>query len=44
MSAALAKVEFALAAKESDARTLGDALAADPDCEVFVTRTFAEQR
>lgn len=37
-------VLFALAAKESDARTLGDALAADPACEVFVTRTFAEQR
>jgi len=37
-------VLFALAAKESEARMLGDALAADTGCEVFVTRTFAEQR
>ena len=37
-------VLFALAAKESEARTLGDALAADSGDEVFVTRTFAEQR
>jgi 4-diphosphocytidyl-2-C-methyl-D-erythritol kinase len=37
-------VLFALAAKETEARGIGDALAADPACEVFVTRTFAEQR
>lgn len=37
-------VLFALAAKESDARTLGEALAAEDGCEVFVTRTFAEER
>lgn len=37
-------VLFALAAKESDARSLGDALAADDGCDVFVTRTFAEER
>jgi 4-diphosphocytidyl-2-C-methyl-D-erythritol kinase len=35
---------FALAAKESDARAIGDALTADGAYEVFVTRTFAEQR
>jgi 4-diphosphocytidyl-2C-methyl-D-erythritol kinase len=37
-------VLFALAAKETDARALGDALAAQEACEVFVTRTFAEER
>jgi 4-diphosphocytidyl-2-C-methyl-D-erythritol kinase len=37
-------VLFALAGKESEARRLGEALAADRDCEVFVTRTFAEVR
>ena len=37
-------VLFALAAKESDARTLGEALANEDGCEVFVTRTFAEER
>lgn len=37
-------VMFALAAKESEARALGESLAGDPECEVFITRTFAEQR
>jgi 4-diphosphocytidyl-2-C-methyl-D-erythritol kinase len=37
-------VLFALAAKESEARTLGDALAGETGCEVFITRTFAEER
>jgi 4-diphosphocytidyl-2-C-methyl-D-erythritol kinase len=37
-------VLFALAAKEAEARALGDALTADGTHEVFVTRTFAEQR
>lgn len=37
-------VLFALAAKESEARALADALAGDSAYEVFVTRTFAEQR
>lgn len=37
-------VLFALAAKESDARTLGEALATEDGCDVFVTRTFAEER
>jgi 4-diphosphocytidyl-2-C-methyl-D-erythritol kinase len=37
-------VMFALAAKEADARQIGDTLTADGACEVFVTRTFAEER
>lgn len=37
-------VLFALAAKESDARALAGALNTGADYEVFVTRTFAEQR
>jgi 4-diphosphocytidyl-2-C-methyl-D-erythritol kinase len=37
-------VLFALAAKESEARTLGDALAGETGYEVFITRTFAEER
>ncbi len=37
-------VLFALAAKESEARSLGETLAEDAGSEVFVTRTFAEER
>ena len=37
-------VLFALAAKETDARRLGERLTAETGCEVFVTRTFAEER
>ncbi len=37
-------VLFALVAKEAAAREMGAALASAPDLEVFVTRTFAEER
>lgn len=37
-------VMFALAANEADARTIAASLAADAGHEVFVTRTFAEER
>jgi len=35
---------FAMAANEAEARQIGGALGTLPDVEVFVTRTFAEER